>query len=64
MMTSNRSQTTESWSISLTSDRVAYVRGRIYTMRTANALLDALQTIKPLIPPAAVKYEIDGDWAE
>jgi tartrate dehydratase beta subunit/fumarate hydratase class I family protein len=55
--------TAEGWSIHLTSDRVVYVRGTIYTLRDADALIDALRTIKPLLPSSA-DSKIDGDWAE
>jgi hypothetical protein len=55
--------TPEGWSISLTSDQVSYVRARIYTTQAVDEFIDALRTIKPLVP-ASAKYEIDGDWAE
>jgi hypothetical protein len=54
--------TPDEWSIYLTSDRIAYVRGHIRRTRTADALLEALRVIEPLLPER--DPEIDGDWAE
>jgi hypothetical protein len=56
-------QSPDVWSIYLTSDRVAYVRGNICRPHTADALLAALRTIEPLLP-AAADLEIDEEWAE
>ncbi len=55
-------QTTDSWSICLTPDRV-YVSADIRKERTADELLDALRAIQPLLL-AAADLEVDGEWAE
>lgn len=60
---SSDEQRTDGWSICLTSEGIAYVRGNIYLERTADALIEALQTIEPLIPRVKDR-EVDGDWAE
>jgi hypothetical protein len=48
-------QTTEGWEISLTSDRGACVRARIYSTETLDAFIAALRTIKPLMPTPVVR---------
>jgi hypothetical protein len=62
-MASHDTEPVEGWSIHLTSEGVAYVRASIYKTRTADALLEALLTIKPLMPYAS-SLDVDGDWAE
>jgi hypothetical protein len=62
-MASQDLEPADGWSIHLTSDGVAYVRGHIYKTRTADALLEALRTIEPLLPHAP-SLDVDGDWAE
>jgi hypothetical protein len=54
---SDSEQTTDSWSICLTSDRVA-VLAYICNERTVDELLVALRAIEPLLPAAA---DLEGE---
>jgi hypothetical protein len=53
-------QPTEGWEISLTSDRGAYVRARIYSAQTMDAFINALRTIKPLMPAPGANVRLVG----